>query len=494
MEHRNSTLAPRAAWWRGGLCALLALLFLRLLLMAWLPLTDTTEARYAEIARKMLETGDWVTLLHDYGVPFWAKPPLSTWLSALSMGLFGQNEFAVRLPSLLLSLGVLGLVGSLANRRAGGEMALATMLMLASSLLFFAAAGAVMTDPALLFCTTLILVAFWRAMAGDGRVWGYTFFVGVGLGLLAKGPVSLVLSGLPIFFWVLLQRQWPALWRCLPWLSGTLLALLIAAPWYIWAELRTPGFLDYFIVGEHLQRFLDSGWQGDKYGFAHATPHGMIWLYALVALLPWSLVVPLWLLSQRGQAGTERVANDGWLTYLLLWSCMPLVFFSLSGNVIFPYSLPMLPGACLLFAELWRRARRPGSLPWLASITIALGLLATTLQAALPERLLRTQKAVIAHWQALRPDSDSQLLYWSKRREFSAEFYSSGLAHTTRDGATLRERVAAPSRDFLIIDADDLAQLPTDLHARFERLDAVEVKGNTMLILGERPNSREGSQ
>lgn len=69
----NAINSP-VAWQRAGLYALLALLLVRLVLMAWLPLTDTTEARYAEIARKMLETGNWVTPLHDYGVPFWSKP------------------------------------------------------------------------------------------------------------------------------------------------------------------------------------------------------------------------------------------------------------------------------------------------------------------------------------------------------------------------------------------------------------------------------------
>src|SRR5579862_9906602 len=92
-------------WWS------LALMFVaRLICSAVVPLTDTTEARYGEIARKMLETGDWITPQHDYGVPFWAKPPLSTWLSAFSMKVFGVNEFAARLPELLLAIGMLALV------------------------------------------------------------------------------------------------------------------------------------------------------------------------------------------------------------------------------------------------------------------------------------------------------------------------------------------------------------------------------------------------
>ena len=72
-------------WQIKAIWVLFTLLAMRLLLMWYVPLTDTTEARYAEIARKMLETGNWVTPLHDYAVPFWGKPPLFAWLSAASM-------------------------------------------------------------------------------------------------------------------------------------------------------------------------------------------------------------------------------------------------------------------------------------------------------------------------------------------------------------------------------------------------------------------------
>ncbi|GAC1032778.1 phospholipid carrier-dependent glycosyltransferase [Pseudomonas sp. No.21] len=489
----TATTSPLLAWQRISLCALYGLLVVRLMLMGWVPLTDTTEARYAEIARKMLETGNWVTPLHDYGIPFWAKPPLSTWLSALSMGLLGQTEFAVRLPSLLLSLGVLWLVGSLVFRRAGRDMALITVLMLASSLFFFVSAGAVMTDPALVFCTTLILVAFWRAVVDGDGIWGYAFFLGIGLGLLAKGPIAIVLSGMPLFFWVLLRRQWLPLWQRLPWVRGSLLAALVAVPWYIWAEIRTPGFLDYFIMGEHVQRFLDPGWQGDKYGFAHATPHGMIWLFAVAALLPWSLVAPLWIWRSLKQPRAQAADDGGWLTFLLLWACLPLAFFSLSGNIIFPYTLPMLPAACLLFAELWNRTRRhdaPPRLPWLAIAVVVLGIVLILLQAAVPERLLRTQKAVIAQWHALQPDADSQLIYWSKRREFSSEFYSSGRTRATHDAEALK-RLLGPARNFVAVSAGDVSELPNELQSRLERLAEIKVKGDTVLILGDARTEQE---
>ena len=87
---------------------LLALLLLaiaaRVATLSAYPLMDNTEARYAEIARKMVETGDWVMPQFEYGVPFWSKPPLSIWLTSLSYVAFGVGEFSARLPSLLTCL------------------------------------------------------------------------------------------------------------------------------------------------------------------------------------------------------------------------------------------------------------------------------------------------------------------------------------------------------------------------------------------------------
>lgn len=77
-----------------------------------------------------------------------------------------------------------------------------------------------------------------------------------------------------------------------PWIKGALLMLALSLPWYLLAERQTPGFLHYFIVGEHFQRFTVKGWQGDLYGSGHASPLGTIWLYGLTMFLPWTLLLP----------------------------------------------------------------------------------------------------------------------------------------------------------------------------------------------------------
>ena len=158
---------------------LFSLLISRFIAMYFIPLNHTAEARYGEIARKMLEQKTWITPLHDYGIP-WAKPPLSMWLTAFSMKLFGINEWAARLPSLLLSIGILGFIWCWAKKQSSSLTALIALLVLADSLGFLANAGTVMTDSSLLFSLTLCLIAYWFAIIENNKTWGYLFFLGLG--------------------------------------------------------------------------------------------------------------------------------------------------------------------------------------------------------------------------------------------------------------------------------------------------------------------------
>ena len=134
------------------------------------------------------------------------------------------------------------------------------------------------------------------------------FFVGLAIGLLAKGPLALVIALPPVAGWILLTSQWRRSWKSLPWITGTLLMLALALPWYLAAENKTPGFLDYFIVGEHWKRFTVRGWKGDLYGNAHSKTPGTIWLYLLLVTFPWCLgffAVPFrrWRNVQKWAAG-----------------------------------------------------------------------------------------------------------------------------------------------------------------------------------------------
>jgi 4-amino-4-deoxy-L-arabinose transferase-like glycosyltransferase len=491
--------------------SLLFMLVVRLIASALIPLTDTTEARYAEIARKMLETGDWITPQHDYGVPFWAKPPLSTWLSAGSMKLFGVNEFAARLPSLLLGVAMLALVWSWVAPRRGRDFALAVTAILASMVLFFMASGAVMTDSSLAFGTTLTMIAFWQALHSPQKYWGYLFFVGLGIGLLAKGPLVGVLTFLPILPWLALRKNWRDAWQRLPWISGSVLMLIIAVPWYLIAEHKTPGFLAYFILGEHFGRFLNSGWSGDKYGHAHAEPLGMIWVYWFDAAFPWSFVVIVgavkrarqWRRQSRKEGFRDegRGEDSGLISYLVLWSFTSMVFFTAAHNIIWSYPLPALSAFAVLVVELWMRWR--GASPTGAAVdiipriaipnivgTMSPRLLAATFATPLGILLLTaiytddqqvilksSQRNTAQFYMQTRPADDSGLYYF-RRRYYSGEFYSAGKAQivTLEDIERLHRN---NSVDFLVVKSEDLQNWPAPQRAYFK---TVGVFGESIVL------------
>lgn len=184
-------------------------------------------------------------------------------------------------------------------------------------------------------------------------------FLGLNLGLLTKRPLTLILTGLSIGLWALLEWHRRTLWRNLPWIHGGLLMLLVAVFWYLLAELKTLGFLGYFLFGEHWQRFITAGWDGNRYGNAHTYPYGGVWLFLLATALLWSLWLPLlsWLgWRQRGEVA-DGVASHR--RYWLFWGLAPCLLFTFTGNTLWTYVLPGLPAlaplaAGLLYAPLAR--------------------------------------------------------------------------------------------------------------------------------------------
>jgi len=451
----------------------------RLATLGAYPLLDPTEARYAEIARKMLETGDWVMPQFDYGVPFWGKPPLSTWLSAAAMGAFGSNEFAARLPSFLLLIGSGTLVWRLAAARGGRDQGLWTLVPFATTGLVFVAAGAVMTDPALALGTTLSMAGFWLAVNGSSRRAGAgMFFFGLAIGLLAKGPVAAVLTFVPIGAWTLWTRRWATVWQALPWLAGAAATTVLVVPWYWAAERASPGFLDYFLVGEHWKRFVESGWKGDLYGAAHARPRGMIWLFWIAAALPWSLLALGWLAraAVRRPDDARRLAADPWLAYLVLWTVTPMLFFTVSGNVLATYVLPGLPAFALLVGELWRPA--PGDAHALRpAVRVAIAgalILPVAMAAAIVTQRHRfeyvlSHRALVDMWDARRGGPAERLVYVGQR-PVSAEFYARGKVVTVPDAAALAPYLDDATADFVVFRAQDLAALPAEARARLAPL------------------------
>ena len=444
-------MSSRQLW----IAVLVAAVAVRLLTLSAYPLHDTTEARYAEIARLMVVSDDWIMPQIEPGVPFWGKPPLSIWLTAASFKLLGFSEFAARLPAFLLTLITAALTFRIGKKLYSEKAGLVACVILVTSVLGFVASGAVMTDAALMFATTLSLMSFCLAIRDPTPFGRYGFFVGLGLGLLAKGPIALVLVGVPTLMWSLWQKNLSWLWRALPWATGTMLMLTIAGPWYFLAEISSPGFLEYFLLGEHWLRFVESGWQGDLYGYAHARPHGTIWIYAIAAALPWSIIA----LYAGVQALKYRLTARS-LTpvqaYLLLWTLTPVVFFTFAGNILAAYVLPAIPTFALLLGN-WAssRSRSLAHAGWVVPVLITIVVLAGFFDTV----AYRSQRDLVEYHYGNSPSSN---LYYFPKLPHSASFYSTGMAKALSTKSALLEFLTSDDEGFIAVRKKFANDVPND--------------------------------
>ena len=403
------------------LVSVITLCIFRFFLTGFIPLLDKTEARYAEIARLMYETNEWIVLQIDYGIPFWAKPPLSTWLSALSINMFGVNEIAARLPSYLLCLVILVILGKLV-KKSGSSFYLPAFILLTTPE-FLIHMGVVSTDVTLTFSITLIMLSFWKAMENERKsYWNYLFFFAVGLGLLSKGPIALILTGPPIFIWCLLdKKRWKKVFTKLPWLIGLLITAITAIPWYYLTEKKTPGFIDYFVVGEHFKRFLDTSWKGDLYGFAKSLPIGMIWVFLLIFAFPWIQILFFALWKNR-----KNILKDNWISFLVLWLFWIPVFFTFTKSGLHTYILPSVIPMSLLLIFYWTEFKEKTLLKWsLIFPTIVILTFFGLLVSGYFKTFMNTDKYLLKHQQKNIGLKKVPIFYWDDKT-YSSQFYSKG--------------------------------------------------------------------
>ncbi|NLY64098.1 MAG: glycosyltransferase family 39 protein [Alcaligenaceae bacterium] len=416
-------------WW--GLAVLLCM---PLISMELMPLADTSEPRYAEIARLMVVSGDWITPWFEPGKPFWGKPVLSFWAQALAFRALGVNEFAARLPSWLCMLATVLVLTVYANTVFGKRVAQWSAIIYSSCVLVYVTSGAVLTDPFLVLGTTLCMSSLMMAGRKQSVFWRYGFFIGVSVGLLAKGPLVLVLVSGPLILWLLPDRNRFSQLKALPWKKGLLLTAIISLPWYILAEIKTPGFLNYFIIGEHFLRYIDPGWQGDLYGTAHQNRYGTIWWFWLQATFPWGLLAIALLLPVFFRKGwrmaLKPVPVSSEISYLLVWALFTPLFFTFSGNILWTYVLPCIGAFSVLMAIGWLKwvdrvqSRFASMTGWAAGI-VPLVLLLLSLVVHLNPGLLKTERELI-HFAERQEVKES--VYYVDERPFSARFYSGGKA------------------------------------------------------------------
>jgi 4-amino-4-deoxy-L-arabinose transferase-like glycosyltransferase len=321
-------------------------------------LIDDVDAVQAQIARNMLQSGDWVTA-HLDGVPYLEKAPLIYWTIALSYKIFGVQDWAARIPVALAAVGLCWLTAAMGNWAFGKRAGYYAGLIMATCVGLFLFTRILIPDVMLTFAVTLAMWAFLRALDKDEphpRFWAAVLALNLGLGLLLKSLVGIVFPIAAGLLYLVVTRQFfsAATWRRLHPFSGVFIILLIAAPWHVLATLRNPpcfdftlhsgpgqyhGFFWFFFINEQLLRFLNLRYPRDY----DTVPRLYFWLFHLLWLFPWSVYFPA--IAKLSFKPMDRAGCARLLA--LCWAGFILIFFTFSTTQEY-YSMPCYPALALL--------------------------------------------------------------------------------------------------------------------------------------------------
>lgn len=313
-------------------------------------LVPTDEGRYAEMAREMVATGDWITPRLN-AIKYFEKPPLQVWMTAIAFKLFGLGEWQARLWT-----GLCGLFGVLLTAYTGSRLfservGIMTGTVLGSSLLW-ASLGHINTlDMGLSAMMTLALCGLLLAQrhdasASEQRNWMLACWAGMALAVMSKGLIGVVLPGAVLVLYTLLSRDWK-IWTRLHLGLGLLVFFAITVPWFILVWLKNPEHPRFFFIHEHFERFTSKVHhrEGPWYYFIPIL---------LLGILPWLgvLAQSLW---QGRDANTSGFRPK---TMMLVWAGFIFFFFSISGSKLPSYILPIFPALALMIAAYLDNAPR----------------------------------------------------------------------------------------------------------------------------------------
>lgn len=306
---------------------------------------DPDEAIYAEASREMARSGDYGAAFYN-GTPFFDKPVVFYWLQASAMNLVGHNEFGVRLVPALAALAIVGLTAWTASLLAGAEVATLAALIMATSPPLFALARYAILDTlftAVLFgASSLVAVGIVRNRPGLQ----YPAYALVGLAVLIKGPLGLALTGLTFLLAAAASPDARKRLFDLRFVIGLLLALVIAAPWFVYMYLRfRQAFVDGYFLNENIKLFATSM-------YAKQPPWYFYIQIMATSLLPWTPLV-LGRLVDTVRGLLQKRQPD--LADVLLWSWTVAImgFFSFSEFKLDHYVFPAAPALAILCARAW---------------------------------------------------------------------------------------------------------------------------------------------
>ena len=323
-------------------------------------LMDDVDAVQAQIARNMLDSGDWVTARLD-GVAYLEKSPMKYWMMAVSYMIFGVHDWAARLPLALSVVLLCWLAGRFGAWAFSERVGLYAGLILATCIGLFLFTRIQIPDAILTMTITLAMWGFLRALDDNEpspRLWAAVMAASIGAGLLLKGLIAALfpIAGALLYLFFSKQLFQRSTWRRLQIFSGVLIVLGIAAPWHVLATLRNPpyfdftmksepgkyhGFFWFYFFNEHVFRFLNMRHPRDYNTF----PRTLFWLFHLLWLFPWSVFLPAAVTlnyKPMDRAGRTRLLA-------LCWTGFLLIFFTFSTTQEY-YSMPCYPALALLIA------------------------------------------------------------------------------------------------------------------------------------------------
>jgi 4-amino-4-deoxy-L-arabinose transferase-like glycosyltransferase len=406
-----------------------------------LGLVGPDEPRYAQIAREMLVSGDFVTPRY-FGDPWLEKPVLYYWLASAAYWLLGVGELAARLPSALAAVLGVFCVYLVGRQREDPVEGLFSCLILAASMLYFSLARAASTDMVFsaamaVAWTALYFLLFdrkglWRDSAASGPRLGLllVFYAFLGLAALAKGPAGFVLPLVSLAVFLGLTGRLRLAARFRPF-TGVLVLLAVVLPWYGLCTLANGwDFVEEFLIRHNLERFLT-----DRY--EHPQPFWFFPAVALIGFFPWSLQLfpaARGLFRHGDRWRSLAAAQD---LFLWLWLLTPLVIFSLSRSKLPGYLLPAAPAIALLIGRqvrLWLKPEPAGARPpWFRDFFFYQALCLILAGLALPffaprlnlpvESLAGAASGLLAGTGLL-----ALLFHWRRRRTATAACYLAAVA------------------------------------------------------------------
>jgi 4-amino-4-deoxy-L-arabinose transferase-like glycosyltransferase len=329
-------------------------------------LFNTDEARYAEIAREMVASGDWVTPRLN-GYKYLEKPPLQYWATAAAFEAFGMSAWSARLWTALTGFAALLATLAAGTRLLGPAAGAAGALLLGTSLMWFGMGHFASLDAGLAAFLSCSIYAFALAQRDAASVrarrnWMLAAWACAALAVLSKGLIGVVLPGGALVLYALWQRDWRLLGARLHWGAGLAVFLVIAAPWFVAVSRANPEFARFFFIHEHFERFT-------------TTEHGRYqpaWYFVPVLLLglaPWTFALPGAL-----AAGLRRdpLTQFQPRRFLLVWIVLVFAFFSASHSKLISYILPLFPALALLAGD-WATRAPARALAWVAAPALAFG-------------------------------------------------------------------------------------------------------------------------